>query len=117
MKYFAELDKDNVVVNIFVTENDLVNNTELDKFYKIIEYSNDNSEITNNPATIGSVYDYSLNAFISKQPDSTYILNMETFEWEPDENLKYDLHGDSKLYRYCKVSNGWIPTWDSEIEN
>lgn len=111
MKYFAELDENNIVTSAWVTDNDLEipdQNT--------IEYSEDTS-ITNNQPIIGSTYDENLNAFIPPQPDPTYILNAETFEWEPDENLKYDLHGDGKLYRYNKELNGWTPTWDPEDNN
>lgn len=115
MKYFAELNESNVVVNIFVNDNtieELNQDLELPEFHKIVEYSNDNSTVTNNPATIGSTYNENLNAFIPEQENPTYILNTETFEWEPNENLKYDLHNNGDLYRYCKISNGWIPTWE-----
>ena len=107
MRYFAELDENNIVINDWVSDqgDDSNQNT--------IEYSEDTS-ITNNSAAIGHTYDSNLNAFIPPQPDPTYILNTQTFEWEPDENLKYDLHGDGKLYRYNRELKGWIPTWDPE---
>ena len=125
MRYFAELDENNLVINAIVMpeyfedeDGNLVENTETptssDENHPMMEYSVVDTSITNNPAAIGFTYDENLNAFIPPQPDPTYILNTQTFEWEPDENLEYDLHGDGKLYRYNKELTGWIPTWDPE---
>jgi|LauGreDrversion4_2_1035121.scaffolds.fasta_scaffold127538_2 hypothetical protein len=111
MRYFAELDENNIVTNAWVSDNDSNNSDQ-----NTIEFSEDKS-ITNNAATIGHTYNSSLNAFIPPQPDPTYILNTQTFEWEPDENLEYDLHGDGKLYRYNRELKGWTPTWDPEDNN
>ena len=108
MRYFAELDENNAVINAWISDNGPNEPNQ-----NIIEYSEDNS-ITNNQPSIGHTYDPNLNAFIPPQPDLTYILNTQTFEWEPDENLEYDLHGDGKLYRYNRELKGWIPTWDPE---
>lgn len=73
--------------------------------HSILEYSQDKS-ITNNQASPGSVYNQNLNAFITTKPEETYILNKDTFQWEPNPELKYDLHGDGNLYKW--VGNGWI---------
>jgi hypothetical protein len=72
----------------------------------LFEYSLDNI-ITNNRAEIGYTYNKELNAFIPPKPDETYILNCETFIWEPDLELSYDLHGDGVLYKYNKELKGW----------
>jgi hypothetical protein len=110
MRYFAELDDNNLVIGVYVSDGDFTPETD---DYFVVEYSLDTS-VTNNSASIGYTYDENLNAFIPPQYDSTYILNMQTFEWEPDKNLQYDLHGDGKLYRYDKEFNIWIPILDSE---
>lgn len=111
MKHFAGLDENNLVLDWFSLEEEYP----LDSFsfHRFLEFSKDTS-ITNNQPIIGYTYDENLNAFIPPQPDPRYILNTQTFEWEPDENLEYDLHGDGKLYRYNKELNGWTPTWDPE---
>lgn len=133
MRYFAQLDENNLVINtsccnddfiLYVDEYILDENNDsiptgnkirtIPENHTILEYSIDNDSFTNNFASIGSTYDSDLNAFILPQPDPTYILNTQTYEWEPDENLEYDLHGDGKLYRYNKELNGWTPTWDPE---
>jgi hypothetical protein len=126
MKYFAVLDENNIVINSYIIKenNTIVNgsafegderpevNLEYAIEYEIkenkIEYSMDNS-ITNNSASIGYKYDADLNAFIPPCLNDTYILNTQTFEWEPDLELEYDLHGDGVMYKYVPELNGWKP--------
>jgi hypothetical protein len=103
MKYFAVLDENNIVTDAHVVEED----AEYVIQENIISYSMDNS-ITNNPAAIGYTYNADLNAFIPPQLDDTYILNTQTFEWEPNPELEYDLHGDGILYKYDPDLKGWI---------
>lgn len=57
-----------------------------DETHTHMEYSTGKS-ITNNQPGIGYTYDQSLNAFIPPCQDDTYILNTETFQWEPDPNV------------------------------
>lgn len=150
LKYFAELNGENIVVNITVgrqnisnvgistevsnlmvkyiteverglgsteeeiqqkIENYLSQTSETPKYIQpqdanLLEYSLDNT-ITNNRAEIGYAYNKELNAFIAPKPDETYILNCETFIWEPDLELSYDLHGDGVLYKYNEELKGW----------
>jgi hypothetical protein len=75
------------------------------------QYSFDDS-ITNTPASIDYTYNENLNAFIRPCLDETYILNTETFEWEPDPELEYDLHGDGMMYKWIGI--GWQPVPDPE---
>jgi hypothetical protein len=71
----------------------------------ILEYSRDVS-ITNNQANIGDTYNIQLNAFIPPKPNETYILNEDTFVWEPNQELEYELHGDGNIYKWIRT--GWI---------
>lgn len=105
MKYFAVLDENNIVTDANVVEED----SEYEIQENTIPYSIDSS-ITNNSAAIGYTYNADLNAFIPPRPDDTYILNTQTFEWEPDPELGYDLHGDGILYKYVPELKGWIPS-------
>lgn len=73
--------------------------------YTLQEYSLDNS-ITNTPGSVEYTYNEELNAFIPPQDDPTYILNTETFEWEPNPNIDYDLNGDGIMYRWD--GENWI---------
>lgn len=69
-----------------------------------MEYSTDNT-ITNNQPEMGYKYNQSLNAFIPPRQNDTYILNTETFQWEPDPNLEYDLYADGTKYKW---QSGWV---------
>lgn len=77
--------------------------SEYDETYTYVEFSTDAS-ITNNQPELGYKYDESLNAFIPPRQNDNYILNTETFMWEPDPNLEYDLYGDGNKYKW---ENGW----------
>jgi hypothetical protein len=75
----------------------------------------EDSIVVNRPE-IGYFYDESRKAFIPPKPNDTYILNEETFTWEPDPNIKYDLHDDDNLYKYNKELLGWTPVEKNETE-
>ena len=122
LKGFAILNEDGIVVNKvgYIEENDVVGYlgerdaqpyasveqlllSGYDETHTYMEFSTDTS-ITNNQPEIGYKYDQSLNAFISPRQNDTYILNTETFMWEPDPNIEYDLYGDGNKYKW---ENGW----------
>ena len=75
-----------------------------DNTHTYMVFSTDKS-ITNNQPEIGYKYDQSLNAFIPPRQNDTYILNTETYEWEPDPNLEYNLYGDDTRYKW--ENGGW----------
>ncbi len=120
-KFFAILDKNKIVINAHVFENyninpetnELIpNNLEdfLDLFpteYTTLEYSVDDTTITNNMASIGYVYDSELNAFIPPCPDETYILNAEDFNWYPNPEIEYDLNNNGIMYKWIPETNIW----------
>ena len=112
MKNFAVLDSDNMVVLIlpFRSEDQLSREIyHFDKnLYSVIEYSDDGS-ITNNRAELFYVYDPDLNVFVKEKPDPTYIINTETYEWEPDPTLEYDINGNGCMCRYNPETKSWIP--------
>jgi len=85
-----------------------VNRQPKDEF-NTVEYD-DNNDPLNSPE-IGYTYDSTRNAFIPPCPMDGYILNEETFTWNPDPTRTYDLHNDGNLYRWDTEINAWIPTW------
>ena len=99
------INKENLPVDNFVALPPEIMLLSYNEPYKLKEYSLDKS-ITNNPAIVQSTYDEELNAFITTSEDETYNLNFETFQWEPDLNIDYDLHGDGIMYRWD--GDGWI---------
>jgi hypothetical protein len=96
-RYFAVLDCDNMVINTNVCPIEEVdeNTAELiaqgfSSRYSGIEYSLD-STVTNNPASIGHIYDEQLNAFIPKCPGDGYILDTVNYVWcDPNLNEPTD---------------------------
>jgi len=99
------INKENLPVDNFVALPPEIMLLSYNEPYKLKEYSLDKS-ITNNPGMVESTYDEELNAFITTSEDETYNLNFETFQWEPDLNIDYDLHGDGIMYRWD--GDGWI---------
>ena len=76
--------------------------------YKILNWSPGS---TRNDPAYGYTYDEEKNAFIPPCLNEGYILNENTFEWEPDLEKTYDLHGDGKHYAYNPEDKSWSPTW------
>jgi|694.fasta_scaffold46619_7 hypothetical protein len=122
LKGFAILNGDSLVVNKigYISESDIIGYlgkrdeepytsldqvilSEYDETHTYMVYSTDTS-ITNNQPGMGYKYNESLNAFIPPRQNDTYILNTETFQWEPDPNLEYDLYGDGIKYKW---QDGW----------
>lgn len=110
--FFAVLDEKNIVVNASLVLSEKLK--DCDKYellgvstekYKVLQFSQDNS-ITNNCASIGYVYDEKLNAFIPPKPNPTYLLNMKTYEWEPNKRLEYVFGDDEKRYKW--IVSGWV---------
>lgn len=99
IKLFASLDENNVVENY----------STINYSYRVMEYGDNDTLSTNNSPQIGAKFDEELNAFISPKPDPTYILNTETFQWEPDKTLEYDLYGDGTMYKWSEEEQDWVP--------
>ena len=80
MSTYAELDDDNIVVNIIVADSEFVA-TQTDKNY--VEYTNEN------PAGIGYTYDAVNDVFIAPQPYPSWTLD-ENFDWQPPTPMPTD---------------------------
>lgn len=97
MAHFAELDANNVVVQVCVVSNMVIDNRSFPESEPIgIEYlkqiynenknwkqTSYNNNFRKNYATIGGTYDPINDAFISIQPYPSWTLNTESFKWEP----------------------------------
>jgi hypothetical protein len=86
MAHWAELDENNVVVRITVG-----NNHESDEGYQwLIDnlggrwvQTSYNANFRKNYAGIGCTYDETLDAFIPAKPYESWILNQDTYKWQP----------------------------------
>jgi hypothetical protein len=108
-RLYAIADQDNFVINVLSLGPNEDISTVIENVYSSryhgIEYSEDKS-VTNSQAFIGSTYNENLNAFIPKKPNPTYILNEDTYVWEPDPNLEYEINNDGIMYKWN--GNGWV---------
>lgn len=90
-KYFAKIDGNNIVTEIQVVTDVSVTNEEQGKnFLNNLFKTNDNWVETfidgsqrANYAFIGGTYDSVNNVFISAKPYPSWILNTETWNWDP----------------------------------
>lgn len=117
MAHFAEINKNNIVIRVLVTDNNDPNGDEGYKWlidnlggtwiktsYNTlggIHYTNgqpseDQSKaLRKNYAGIGFIYDADMDAFIPPKPFDSWVLNLETAEWEspieyPTNGQKYN---------------------------
>ena len=108
MAHFAELDDNNIVLRVLVTDN---NDPNGDQGYQWLEenlggtwiQTSYNGNFRKNFAGIGDYYDSELDAFIAPQPFESWELNEETCRWEAP--VPYPTDGFS--YRWTEDSLSW----------
>lgn len=86
MAHFAKLDKNNIVVEVLVTDNSLADEGHswlLETLGGTWVKTSYNASIRKNFAGIGYKYDEVLDAFIPPRPFTSWELNHETCHWEP----------------------------------
>jgi hypothetical protein len=105
MAHWAEVDKDNIVLRVLVTENNydegyswLINN--LGGTWIQTSY---NARIRKNFAGIGYKYDESRDAFIPPQPYPSWTLNEQTCHWNPPKPYP----SDEKAYIWNESILDW----------
>jgi hypothetical protein len=97
LAHFAELDENNIVTRVLVTDNDAPN----EGYDWLIENlggtwvkTSYNGNIRKNYAGIGFTYDADIDAFIAPKPFESWLLVEETAQWQapilyPDDELIY----------------------------
>ena len=115
MAHFAELDRNNIVLQVIVVNNaEMLDENGIEQedigraFCKNIlggtwKQTSYNSKIRKNYAGIGYTYDAVNDAFIAPKPYSGWVLNTETFQW--DAPIPYP--SDGKMYIWDDVSQSW----------
>ncbi len=116
MAHFAKMDDNNVVLTVNVVANETVNNlsfpesepvgvsflTEWSGGYVNWKQTSYNAKFRKNFAGVGYTYDDALDAFIPPKPYISWILNTNTYQWDPP--IPYP--NDEKNYY-----------WDEQIQN
>jgi hypothetical protein len=107
MAHFAELDEDNIVTRVLVTDNDFPNEGYdwlVETFGGTWVQTSYNATIRKNFAGIGFSYDQTRDAFIAPKPFESWLLNEETCNWEAPKPYPTD----GKLYNWDEESQEWI---------
>ena len=119
MAHFAKIDGNNLVTEVIVVSNDAVNNEPFpasepigiafcqslygeDTNWAQTSYS---ASFRYNYAGIGFTYDATAGAFIPPKPYPSWLLNTNTFQWEPP--VPYP--NDGKTYMWDEATKSWIP--------
>jgi len=117
MAHFAQLDDNNVVIQVIVVDNSEIldsNGVEqesigitfctnlfgADTIWKQTSY---NGNIRKNYAGIGYTYDVGRDAFIAPQPYPSWVLDEDTCQWEPP--VPYPT--DDNFYRWNEETISW----------
>jgi len=95
MSHFAEIDDNNIVINVVVAEQEHIDSLEgrwIQTSYNTragVHYSPNSHDpdggiaLRKNYAGVGYTYNESLDAFIPPQPDLSWTFNESTCQWEP----------------------------------
>lgn len=118
MAHFAQLDENNVVMQVIVVNNNdcMLNGVEneetgvkfcqslLGAHTKWVQTSYNNN-IRKNYAGIGFKYDEGRDAFIPPKPFNSWVLNEDTCRWDPPVPYPSDT---SKMYFWDEQTLSWI---------
>lgn len=107
MAHFAELDENNIVLRVLVTDNDFPNEGYdwlVDNLGGTWVQTSYNANFRKNFAGIGFSYDPERDAFIPPKPFESWTLNEDTCNWEAP--VAYPT--DGKIYKWDEESLSWI---------
>lgn len=130
MAHFAEIDENNIVLRVLVTDNNdpagdegyqwLIDNlggTWIKTSYNAVDGKRKNpetGEITNEPgfrknyASIGMQYYEDLDAFIYPQPYPSWILNLDNYQWEAPVPYPIVEEDSDEKYIWDENSTSWL---------
>lgn len=117
MAHFAQLDENNVVINVLVVNNDdILDDNGVEQESIGIEFCKNllgsdtrwvqtsyNSSFRHNYAVIGGTYDPTLDVFIYPKPFESWVLNNENYTW--DAPVPYPTDGN--YYQWNEADQQW----------
>lgn len=117
MAHFAQLDENNIVINVIVIDNnDILDKYQEENENKGIEYcqlltgynkwlqTSYNNNFRKRYACVGYSYDETLDMFIQPQPYKSWTLNKENGEWE----APIPMPDDGLIHRWDEESCKWL---------
>jgi len=109
MAHFAEIDENNIVKQVVVTNNDDPNGDE--GFQWLIDNlggrwikTSYNARIRKHFAVVGFTYDEAGDAFHAPQPFASWRLDRRSFTWKPP----VEMPTDEKIYQWDEAALTWI---------
>ena len=115
MAHFAKLDKNNIVLEVHVVNNDVLDTsneetsgiaflTEWSGGYSNWKQTSYNGTFRKNYAGIGYEYDSIRDAFIAPKSFESWLLNEETCRWEAPVAMPTD----GKIYNWDEATTSWV---------
>ena len=106
MAHFAEIDKENKVVRVLVTDNGMPNEGHqwlVDNLGGRWIKTSYNAKIRKNFAGVDFTYDQERDAFIPPKPFESWLLDEETCDWVAPEPHP----SDGNTYRWDESTSSW----------
>lgn len=118
MAHFAKLDQSNNVIDIVVVHNnELLDTNDIEQEQKGIDFcinwsgghglwkqTSYNASFRKNYAWVGGTYDPELDAFIKPKPYASWVLNVETCQWQSPTPMP----DDGKAYGWNELTLSWV---------
>lgn len=113
MSHFAQIDENNLVVQVIVAEQDFIDSGAvgdpsqwIQTSYNTIggEHRNGGIPLRKNYAGIGYTYDATRDAFIPPKPYPSWVLDEDTCLWNPP----IPMPEDNKRYDWDEATQNWI---------
>ncbi len=101
MSHFAKIDKDNIVTEVLVAEQDFINSGKVGDSFLWIQTSY-NSNFRKHYAGVGYTYDKVNDVFIKPQPHASWTLD-DSFDWQPPTAMP----DDDKRYIWNEDTQAW----------
>ena len=112
MAHFAQIDENNIVINVLVAEQEFINSGAVGDSAHWIQTSYNTrsgvhalggTPLRKNYAGLGYTYDASRDAFIPPKPFASWVLNEDTCLWE----APVPMPTDGKMYRWDEATVSW----------
>lgn len=117
MAHFAQLDENNIVIQVIVVNNEELLDNGVESEQKGIEFCQSlfgsdtvwkqtsyNNNFRKKFAGIGFIYDPKRDAFYEPKPHLTWVLNNDTCNWEPP--IPYP--DDGRRHGWDEYTNNWV---------
>jgi hypothetical protein len=109
MAHYAFLDSNNIVTEVIVGKDEADTSHDWEQYYgafrgQTCKRTSYHGNIRKNYAGIGYIYDASRDAFISKKPYASWILNETTCRWDAPIPMPHD----GKFYSWNEEQLVWV---------